>query len=132
VTARLDYYQSAISLWTKRPVFGHGIGAWPILVGLPDSQAYPHNIILEILVELGVFGLTLFTIVFLFALRQFGSLRTIRNDPWRLLILMLFFHAVVNAMVSGDISDNRLLYGILGLMALPQRMDSSDGAIKEA
>lgn len=132
VAIRLSYYQSAISFWSKRPFFGHGVGSWPILVGLPDSQAYPHNIILEILVELGAFGLIVYSIMFLYAIRQLGSLSTVQNDPWRLLILMLLVQAFISAMISGDISDNRFLYGILGLMCIPKGSENAVGPIKEA
>jgi len=117
-SARADLYTDAMNLWIEAPFCGHGIGAWPVLRGVGDSRSYPHNLVLEILVELGLVGLILFSTLCFFGLKALGSLRHVRNDPWRLLILMLFVNVFLNAMVSGDLPDNRLVLGILGLTTL--------------
>lgn len=118
---RLWGFTNAIALWFKAPLFGQGIGAFPVLVGNIDQRLYPHNLILEILAELGVVGLFLYGAMLSYVFWALGPLSLIRRDPFRMLILMLFVNVFVNAMVSGDIPDNRLLFGILGLMTLPRR-----------
>ena len=114
---RMVFYHNAFELWLKAPIFGHGIGSWPIINGEPDARSYPHNIILEVLVEFGVSGFGLFLYFLRKALRQFRGMAGIRICPFRQTIFMLLVNAFLNAMVSGDIPDNRILFGILGLTA---------------
>jgi len=117
---RVELYRDALNSWTGKPFLGHGIGAFPLLEGSGDIRLYPHNLILEILVELGLVGFVLFTVLVFVALKTLGTLSAIRNDPWRLLVLALFVNVFLNAMVTGDISDNRIVFGVLGLMTLPK------------
>lgn len=117
--ARAQYYQAAIEYWWQRPFIGHGLGAWPVLHFQGDFRAYPHNILLEILVEFGLCGLGLLAWLFLAAKRSLGTMARIGADPLRVIVLMVFVNALANAMVSGDIPDNRFLFGTLGLMLLP-------------
>jgi O-antigen ligase len=116
---RLLYYVSSFYIWMEQPIIGHGIGSWPIMMGLGDVRAYPHNIMLEILCELGLIGLFLFCLLIAFALKQIiVPWRILNNSPIRILVLMLFFNTFINAMVSGDLHDNRVLFAMLGLMVL--------------
>jgi len=117
---RLDRFAAAIGLWSQAPLFGHGIGSFSVLAGFGDVRAYPHNLILEILAELGLVGLGLFLAMLVYALRGLGPLAVLRRDPWRILVLMLFANVFLNAMVAGDIPDNRIVFGVLGLMTLPK------------
>ena len=115
--ARLYSGVWAVKLWLQRPVVGHGIGSWPIIMGIGDQRAYPHNLVLEILAELGLLGLLLFALVAGFALRCLGPISEIRRDPLRILICMIFMSCLFNSMVSGHLPDNRLLFAVIGLMA---------------
>ncbi len=114
---RLQHYDSAISQWLSSPFVGHGIGAFPILRGIDDVRLYPHNIVLEILAELGLVGLALFLALVGYALSHVQIPQIREQHALRLLILMLFVNAIVNAMMSGDIPDNRIVFAMLGLMA---------------
>ncbi len=118
---RVECYEAAVRLWWERPVLGHGLGSWPVLYLHSDVRAYPHNLVLELLVELGLCGLLLFGILMVAAWRSLGSLRQIAADPLRITILMLLVGALFNAMVSGDLNDNRFLFAVLGLACLPRR-----------
>ncbi|MEA1951347.1 MAG: O-antigen ligase family protein, partial [Planctomycetota bacterium] len=117
--ARWQYYQAAVEYWWQRPFMGHGLGAWPVLHFQGDFRAYPHNLLLETLVEFGLCGLGLLAWLFLAAKRGLGSMARVGADPLRVIVLMVAVNALANAMVSGDISDNRFLFGALGLMLLP-------------
>ncbi|MBN2293389.1 MAG: O-antigen ligase family protein [Pirellulales bacterium] len=119
--ARTQYYQAAVEYWWQRPFIGHGLGAWPVLHFQGDFRAYPHNILLEVLVEFGLCGLGLLTWLFIAAKRSLGTMARIGADPLRIIVLMVAVNALANAMVSGDIPDNRFLFGALGLMLLPHR-----------
>ena len=118
--SRMDGFHAAPESIQSRPVFGHGIGSWPILYLKMDVRSYPHNLILETLVELGLCGLLLLGALILCALRRLGTITRISRDPLRIMVLMLFVNVLCNAMVSGDIPDNRLMFGVLGLMFFPK------------
>jgi O-antigen ligase len=53
VTARSGYIDASISLFLRSPLFGDGIGGFAS-TGLDQ---YPHNLVLEIAVEMGIIGL---------------------------------------------------------------------------
>lgn len=114
---RLGYYSASAELWRLNPVVGHGIGSWPILMGLPDTNAYPHNLVLEILVELGLAGLILFGLIVFFALKGLIKSNSGKNVFFGAVILMMFVNAFTGAMLSGDLNDNRIIFAFLGLMA---------------
>jgi O-antigen ligase len=96
--AMLDFYSS--------PVVGVGLGAFGASSTrnsqgysgkLSKQGSYPHNIVMELLSELGVIGLILFAIV----LRPGKWLLGIRNPYFYLFLLMFLF-----SMSSGDINAN--------------------------
>jgi O-antigen ligase len=120
--SRVDHYETALGLWNDAPVLGHGAGSWPLLVGRPDAVGYPHNIFAEAAVEGGVIGLVLLAGLLMIALRPV-SFAKVRRDPLSMCVLMLFINGFVNAMVSGDLPGNRVLFlliGTLSALALPQ------------
>jgi len=141
---RWDYLVESARLWSQRPMFGHGIGSFPVLVNGTDARDYPHNLIAEVAAELGLCGLLLLAGLFLVALTRRGgrvsseadgpgiaalsspgpsrwsdpATHCVRNRPLRLLVLMLLLHALLNALISGDIPANRTLFVMLGLSAM--------------
>lgn len=114
--ARLQHYVHAIEYWKQAPIFGYGIGSWPIINGDIDMRGYPHNIILEILVELGLIGALIFFTLIIYALLILAPVKSIGDEPIKLILLMLMVYMLLNSMVSGDIPDNRLLFSCIGLM----------------
>lgn len=121
---RAYWWKQAPALWEQRPIAGHGVGSWPILMGFADRRSYPHDIFLETLVEEGALGLVLLLAMLAAALAALAPWRSIATDPWRLLLLMVLVNALVNAMVSGDVSDNRFLFAAAGFAAFGARRDS--------
>lgn len=115
---RIEWYKSSFVYWGEKPLLGNGIGSWPVINSAVDVRGYPHNIILEIMVELGLIGLIIFIMLLIIALKCFGPWKTVRDDPLKILIFVIFINALVNAMVSGDIPDNRFLFFVLGIMAI--------------
>jgi len=63
--------------------------------------------VLEVLAELGLAGLVLFGALVTYALTCLGPWASLRRDPWRILIAMLFVAILAVAMTYGDIPDNR-------------------------
>jgi len=115
---RLQHYVHAIEYWKQAPIFGYGIGSWPIIDGGIDMRGYPHNIVLEILVELGLVGLLIFFILILYALLLLAPVKSIGDEPIKIFLLMLMVYMLLNSMVSGDIPDNRLLFACIGMMPI--------------
>jgi O-antigen ligase len=118
--ARLDHWRHAVAFWVERPVVGHGVGAWPVLYFNADFPHYPHNLILEVLVELGLIGLGLFAVVVV-VLAHRVTLQRLREDPALMCALMLCINAFINAMTTGDLADNRNFFIVLGLLAMRSR-----------
>lgn len=123
---RGQYYALAPVLWAEAPVIGHGAGAWPLLTHRPDAAFYPHNILAEAAVEGGAVGLGLLLALFAVALRPVTFAR-MRQDPLAMCVTMIFVTTFLNAMVSGDLANNRMLFvmfGLLTLFALPRHAAS--------
>ncbi len=119
-TSRLDIYQSAIDIWADSPILDVGTGQFLGEWRGPEMQAYPHNIILELGAETGVFGVFTFLTMIAYAIyKGIVGLNTesgfVRIMIRYLLIACCF--TLLNAMVSYDINGNRMLFTYLGLIA---------------
>jgi O-antigen ligase len=113
---RIRMYWDALRIWAENPVFGGGVGSWPVLAGFGDRKMYPHNMILEVLAEFGIFGLCLFAMPFVYAFRYLHRTADLEQDPWALLGLMLFANALINSMFTGDLPLNRYVFAFLGFL----------------
>ena len=129
---RLHLYEEAFRLWASSPVWGVGTGGFAMAVtGSALVREYPHNIILELGAEIGLLGVLFFVAMICVA---FGigfavlkkSTRIARVTARYLLIAGCF--ALWNAMVSGDINDNRMLFTLVGLLSCTQRFQASIAA----
>ncbi|MFM1651931.1 O-antigen ligase family protein [Brevibacillus sp. B_LB10_24] len=113
---RLQAYQLSWDVIKETPA-GIGWGGFTSRINLwfGASRQYPHNLILEILLEGGwlqgffLCGLVLYAFIRMY--RQ-GILRS-SYEARTLFVLLFFFFA--NAMVSGDINDNKILFATLAL-----------------
>lgn len=92
--------------------WGHGIGSFGINYAGKDTRLYPHNMILEVLYELGLFG-----VVMIFIFLALGTIKAIKGHK-TILILLIF--CLLNAMKSSNLTDLWILFGTVGL-ALNQR-----------
>jgi O-antigen ligase len=116
---RLVLMGQAIDFWGSAPLIGNGVGSFPILAHSPrDFRLHPHNIFLEILSEFGLIGLILFGLLLASVLRCV-KLDRLRDDPLFRCIFLLTALAFSRTLVGPDIAENRLLYPLLGLLALP-------------
>lgn len=97
--ARIVAIYSSVELITQSPLIGWGIGSWPIKTGLVSLE-YPHNSILEIWIEYGLFGF----VVFLYFLIR-SSLDVFRGNQFSLFVI---FCGLVS-MTTGSIKDLRML-----------------------
>lgn len=114
--SRLEMYSAAYNFWMDLPslIVGNGIGSFAVLDLDRDVQHYPHNILLEILVESGLVGFTLFLLIIAVGMFRLYSYRKFHSNAFISFILAFFAFWFVSAMFSGDLSDNR--YVILGIV----------------
>ena len=105
---RLDRWRMAIRVFLENP-FGVGFGNYvPVTKSIEANDfyiaEYPHNLFLELISELGVFGVGL---VFVLIFKIFKMLN---NPNIKLVEKQLLIFLFLNSMVSGDIMDSRFLF----------------------
>ena len=115
---RFNFYSRVIDFWTRAPLFGVGLGGFgPLMFGV-DGRLYPHNIILQILSELGLVGLALFLPVLIIPFRRLSFAR-LWNEPVLLCIFLLTLNNLVYSMFSGDLWIGEWLVTISMLLMRP-------------
>jgi O-antigen ligase len=131
---RTALYVKTFKISQRAPLLGHGTGSWPVLAGYGDERNYPHNLFLELAAENGLVGLILFFMLLRVAFRPV-SLERLRRDPQALCVLILFVNALLNAMTTGDLPDNRPMFMMIGMLALfairPVRAAAPAGTLGE-
>lgn len=112
--ARTVLWSTAWEHITQLP-FGGGWGYFGTIQGLGfntlnGGQTYPHSVPLEIALEAGWL-----TGLFFAVLAVASVARVIRRalDPASVMFLVLLIFTLTNAMLSGDINDNRLMWVLL-------------------
>lgn len=85
---------------------GIGTGGFPSLLNRQDEE-YPHNIILEVLVEQGLAGFILISLLFLLTLRRASLIISSHTfTKSQEIIVVLWFYSFMNSMFSCDINGN--------------------------
>ncbi|WP_157972332.1 O-antigen ligase [Saliphagus sp. LR7] len=112
---RIDYIATGIDVWLSgNTVVGHGLGSWPAVSG--HRAHWPHNIVIELLVELGLVGTGLFFFLVLIGLYFTieGYLTTL--EPEYVAVFAILCYTFLNALVTGNFNDNRFLFAAIGLL----------------
>lgn len=116
---RLIIWKDTLGMIQQHPVLGIGTGSFHTVVPYkPDEPyRYPHNLILEVIVEQGIPGFLLWlgfgviTVVLCFR----GMVRQTRGHRLYLISLAILVFGMANAMLSGDITDNPNIFVAAGL-----------------
>jgi len=117
VNTRLHHFSNAgefIFQSFPKFIFGHGIGSYGLLDIGQDVRHYPHNILLEIFVELGLIGITIFSTFHLIIFWK--NLNLINGLTW-----LLFVYIFLNHMKSFSLVDMRLYFGFLSLYLISHK-----------
>ncbi|MDZ4232633.1 MAG: O-antigen ligase family protein [Dietzia sp.] len=111
--ARSESAQRVIEHIQAHPL-GTGIGSLQHVVvsSTIDGLVYPHNVLLEIAGEAGLFAALVFVGVVAWAIWRLWRRGETLGDKLTLALLVYF---LVNALVSGDINSNRGLWLFLGV-----------------
>ncbi|MDP2361508.1 MAG: hypothetical protein Q8O14_12300 [bacterium] len=119
IFTRISFARTALNtINSSEGLWGVGVGGFNALVERPDTAqgTYPHNMLLEIWVELGALVLIVFLIgINMTMLRCVFKSYTIFSAEIRLLVL-LFVFAIVNALFSGNLNDNRFVFTFLAAL----------------
>ena len=131
--ARVQRWNAAAQALVNHPLLGVGSGGFAQWFLHQDVRDYPHNLFLEVSAELGLPGLLLVLYLFWVPLKAMLSApNTVMQREARLLrgtALGLTIFALVNALVSGDLNDNRFVWMTSGLlMAVSARQGDRDAA----
>lgn len=108
---RLIIYENTWDAIKNSPILGVGFGNFSRATEM-EGIRHPHNMFFEIQLELGIIGL----IVFLPLIFRFITTNNLHTKEDKLLYLSfkaLYWYFFINAMISGDITDNRYFYVIL-------------------
>lgn len=97
----------------EHPVLGVGIGGYGEYAFEDDSNYYPHNLILEILVESGIVGL-LFSLGFI--LSTVVRARLMINQPEHRIFVLITVFYLINYLKSGGLIGARDLFMMIGFL----------------
>lgn len=121
--ARVNLFQLAIELWSRRPVLGHGFGTWSTLVP-PEAATGAHNYVLQLAVELGVVGVLAFCGLYVVLIRAM----------WRHSVALaagafaVFVNALVEASLEGVLFS--WMFGLfVGIGLSPREQEAGDSAV---
>ncbi len=129
---RIQIWQRSAAVWLERPLFGHGLAnsflgtsfLWRLVYDRatlaeiaklpegvlnyrPDGYFMAHNTILQLLIEVGLVGATLFLILFARVVRHLNRLR--RSDsPETRMVARVFLLALGIAFADGMLENNFL------------------------
>lgn len=117
-THSLDVREEAQDLafrqWLARPLLGWGMGEFR----LQHSLDYPHNLSLEVLMEMGLAGACLFFPVLILGVLTCVAMARDRRLDWMDMTLALLFltEFISHTTVQGYLPDDRIYFAYLGLI----------------
>ena len=130
---RIYMAKAALEAMGTMPYFftGLGIGGFSLyyhgLDELGGMYLYPHNILLELGSEIGIFGLISIILLLYWSFGKAYSLvkKSIGNNYYiAVTVLSIFLFTLINALKSGDINDHRLLFTVIGaIYSLDHKMN---------
>lgn len=124
---RSDGRELAFRRWLEKPLLGWGMGEFR----LQHSSDFPHNLALEILMEMGLAGAVLFFPVLAMAVLACYRVARNRQSDWvdAAIALMFFMEFLSHTTVQGYLAESRIYFAMLALMiglqrTMPRRIDS--------
>ncbi|MBS4063685.1 MAG: O-antigen ligase family protein [Chitinophagaceae bacterium] len=112
---RVFFALGAFNIFINFPFLGGGIGSFGILHLGSDVRASAHNIILEVLSELGIVGFSLLILFFVFLNNYRKSSNNTNEIKNKLIINTLLLYNIFQSMVASYLEDSRILYFFIGL-----------------
>lgn len=126
IHTRIASYKIAWEMFTESPLIGKGLGSFNGYKNLEWTtiQKYPHNIILEILSEMGIIGMLVFIVLYIFIVRSLCT------NHYQILtthfLLLTFFFSLFLAMFSKDISTQSFLWLFLIFLGINRKVQDNE------
>lgn len=114
VDTRIDQLKFSMDLIKNNKfesIYGFGVGSFGILYLQKDFRAYPHNIFLEIWVELGLIGLILFLIFLYFVFSK-------NLNGTNYINLLVLVYIILNVLKSSSYVDIRVFFAVFAMYML--------------
>lgn len=111
---RVDIYSASWSTFLDHPLFGKGPQQLSIYSGY---YHYPHNIIIEIGTDFGIFGLIIFIFVMLILLKRGWALRRIPSSPVGALTVLLLV-MLIQLQFSGSYTSMPIFWQFSSALSL--------------
>lgn len=101
---RLVLYSSAIQLFQNKPIFGYGIGG-----SLGELHIWSHNVFLDILIDFGIVGFSVFVITLFISFYRIFKLA--KNSRYEDIVIIFGICSFIGLLFSGSyLSDAGIWY----------------------
>lgn len=107
----LSYCKKKIFASIRSVLFGYGYGSYIYEYSKRDVRGYPHNILMELWFELGVFAMLIWVF---YKLQIFWVLIKYKE----FLLLTILAYMTFNSLKSSGFADHRIMFSILGIILL--------------
>ena len=122
---RTDLMEFGLRTFWDHPLFGVGIQGYRYVTPNPLTYNFPHNLLLELGAELGIFAVITFLALVVCSYRaMFRVLREAYSENitlYRTVFLMLIL-TCMDASVSGEMNNDRLLFFLLSMPFVLERI----------
>jgi O-antigen ligase len=122
---RTDLMEFGLRTFLDHPLFGVGIQGYRYVTPNPLTYNFPHNLLLELGAELGIFAVIAFLALVVCSYRaMFRVLRDAYSSNaalYRTVFLMLIL-TCMDASVSGEMNNDRLLFFMLSMPFVLERI----------
>jgi O-antigen ligase len=122
---RTDLMEFGLRTFLDHPLFGVGIQGYRYVTPNPLTYNFPHNLLLELGAELGIFAVVTFLALAVCSYRAiFRVLREAYSENvtlYRTVFLMLIL-TCMDASVSGEMNNDRLLFFMLSMPFVLERI----------
>jgi hypothetical protein len=124
LSSRLEMFKWSLANSGKSMIIGRGTGSFAMDYWQQDSRNYPHNIFLELLYELGLIGVTIFTVYMWLVFVRWRDSKKIAlsyglgNHVIGIINIvgLLLLFTFTQALKSSDIDGNRYMFFTCGLV----------------
>lgn len=122
---RNDLLWYGIKVFVSHPLFGVGVDGFRFVSPNAITYNYPHNLILELGAEMGIFAALAFVLIAFCSFReeftQLSGMGGYDAELGRTVFLLLVF-AFLDSMISGDINDLRFTWFVFALPFVLRRL----------
>jgi len=128
---RTDLMQFGLQTFLEHPLFGVGIQGYRYVTPNPLTYNFPHNLLLELGAELGVFAVISFLILAFCSFRELFRLLREYNPHYFALertVLSLLVLGCLDVSVSGELNNDRLFFFLLSLPFVLRQFTSEEMA----